>query len=135
MLPLTKSLSRLIGLYCMIVALAMAAHRQATVDTITAMVHNAPVLFLAGVIAVATGLAIVLNHNVWSGGALPVVVTLAGWTTLIKGALLLFLTPDAESAVFLDGLRFAQLFYLYCAISFVLGAYLTCGAGLRPNAT
>jgi hypothetical protein len=25
------------------------------------------------------GLAVVVAHNVWSGGALPVVVTLVGW--------------------------------------------------------
>ena len=110
----------------------MASHRQATVDTITSMVHDAPVLFLAGVIAVATALAIVLNHNVWSGGALPVVVTLVGRVTLIKGTLLLFLSPDAESTVFLDGLHYAQLFYLYCAISLFLGICLVGQAILSP---
>jgi hypothetical protein len=122
---LTKSLSRLIGLYLMIIALAMAAHRQAFVDTITAMVHDAPVVLLSGIVAVVIGLAIVLNHNVWSGGAAPVIVTLAGWIALIKGVLLLFLSPGAESAVFLDGMHFAQLSYMYCAIAFLLGAYLT----------
>jgi hypothetical protein len=37
------------------------------------------VLFVVGVIAVAAGLAMVLGHNVWSGGVLPVVITLTGW--------------------------------------------------------
>jgi hypothetical protein len=121
----TRFLSRLIGLYCILMALAMAAHRQATVDTITAMVHDAPLLFLCGILAVTGGLAIVLNHNVWSGGGGTVVVTLVGWVSLIKGALMMFLTPNDESAVFLDGLHYAQLFYVYCGISFGLGAYLT----------
>lgn len=130
----TRFLSRLIGLYCMLVALAMASHRQATVDTVTALVHNAPLLCLCGILGVCTGLAIVLNHNVWTGGALCIVVTLVGWVTLIKGALLLFLSPDQESAVFLDGLHYAQLFYLYFGISVCLGAYLT-WSGFRTRQT
>jgi hypothetical protein len=131
----TRFLSRLIGLYCIAVALAMAAHRQATIDTVTAMVHNAPLLFLCGVLAVIGGLAIILNHNVWSGGGATVIVTLVGWVSVIKGALMMFLTPDEESAIFLDGLHYAQLFYLYCGISFCLGAYLTWSGFQRRSTT
>jgi hypothetical protein len=130
----TRLLSRLIGVYCVIVSLAMASHRSATVETITAMVHNTPLLFLSGIIAVVTGLAIVLNHNVWSGGATPVIVTLIGWVTLLKGTLLLFLSPEAESAAFLDGLHFSQLFFVYCGIAFAMGAWLTwSGFSFRNN--
>ncbi|MGB8494661.1 MAG: hypothetical protein WCE53_09710 [Candidatus Acidiferrum sp.] len=132
MLPRTIFLSRLLGLYCVLVGLAMVAHRQATVETIRAMVHNAPVLYVAGVMALAAGLAMVLGHNVWSGGALPVVVTLVGWISLIKGLLLLFLTPHAAGVVFLGGLHYEQLFYLYAAIALIVGAYLTYG-GFRAK--
>ena len=83
--PCTVFLSRLIGLYCILASLAMAAHRQPTVETMTALIHTPAVLFLAGIIALLAGLAMVLGHNVWSGGALPVVVTLVGWVTLIRG--------------------------------------------------
>jgi len=55
---------------------------------VTLLIHNSRVLFLAGVIAVIAGLAMVLGHNVWSGGALPVIVTLVGWSTLIRPPLL-----------------------------------------------
>src|SRR5690348_14216277 len=37
----------------------------------------------------AAGTALVIGHNVWSGGVLPVVVTLLGWLTLIKGIALM----------------------------------------------
>lgn len=121
----TRFLSRLIGAYCLVVSLAMASHGQATVAMIAEIVHDAPLLFLCGIIAVATGLAIVLNHNVWSGGAVAIVITLVGWITLLKGALLLFLTPEAESAVFLDGLHYGQFFFVYCGIAFAMGAWLT----------
>ncbi len=76
MSPRTAFLSRLIGLYLILVSLAMVAHKQATVESMAALVRNPPVLFVIGVIAVAAGLAMVLSHNVWSGGVHPVVVTL-----------------------------------------------------------
>jgi len=107
----------------------MVTHRQAAIETATALVHNPPLLFLAGVIAITIGLAMVLGHNVWTDGAVPVIVTLVGWSTLIKGLLLLFLPPDAAPGVFLGALRYEQLFYVYTAISLLLGSYLTWGAG------
>jgi len=76
MSPRTIYLGRLIGLYCVLLALAMISHKQATVETINAFMYDAPVLLLASIVAMAAGLAIILGHNVWSGGALPVVVTL-----------------------------------------------------------
>ncbi len=133
MSPRTVFLSRLIGLYMILVSLSMAAHKQATVETITALVHNSPLVFLTGIIAVVAGLAIVLGHNAWSGGALPVTVTLVGWVTLVKGALLLILSPEAESRFFLEGLHYVQLFYVYAAIALLLGVYLTY-SGIRSTA-
>src|SRR6516164_7197336 len=94
MSPRTRFLSKLIGLYLILISVAMAIHKQATVDTMNALVRNAPELLVTGMIAVAAGLAIVLGHNVWSGGARPVIVTLTGWLVLIKGVLLLFLSPQ-----------------------------------------
>jgi hypothetical protein len=127
MSPRTTFLSRLIGLYSILVSLSMVTHKQATVEMVTSLIHNPPVLFVVGVMAVAAGLAMILGHNVWSGGALPVIVTLIGWSTLTKGLLFLFLSPETASGFFLGGLHYEQLFYLYAAISLLLGIYLTYG--------
>jgi len=125
MSPRTIFLSKLLGLYLVLIALAMLAHRQSTIDAMTALMHNPPVLFVTAVIAMAAGLAMVLGHNIWSGGALPVVVTLSGWLMLTKAALLLFLSPQAANAVFVTGLGYQQHFYLYSAVPLFLGLYLT----------
>jgi hypothetical protein len=127
---LTKFLSRLIGLFTVLIALSLAMHKQATVETLAALVHNPPLLFIAGMAFVAAGLAIVLNHNVWSGGVLPVIVTLVGWVTMIRGLLLLSLSPETLAGL-LGMVHFEQLFYLYVLISLVLGVYLTY-SGFRP---
>jgi hypothetical protein len=104
----------------------MVAHRQATVQTATALVYNPPLLLIVGVIGLTAGLAIVLGHSVWSGGVLPVVVSLVGWLILIKGLLFLFIPPDAAITLF-ERLHYDQFFFGYVAISFIIGVYLTYG--------
>jgi hypothetical protein len=125
----TQFLSRLIGLYCLIASLAMFAHKQAFVDMEGILVQDPAILFIAGSFTLAVGLAIVLGHNLWSGGAAPIVITLFGWLTLAKG-LFLFLSPNSPSR-FWDSLHYQEFFYTYASFSFILGAYLTY-AGFRP---
>lgn len=103
----------------------MFVHPQATVEVMKAIVQDRPLLFMAGVLGLTAGLAIVLVHNVWSGGVLPILVTLFGWASLIKGALLLVLSPETESRVFIVGLQYEQHPNLYAAFMLLLGAYLT----------
>jgi len=133
MLPRTIFLSRLLGLYSLVIGLAMFAHRQATLETIKAMMHNGPAMYISGVIALAAGLAMVLGHNVWRGGVLPVVVTLVGWLSLIKGVSILFLSAQFEEGTFLGG-YIEHRFYLNAAIAIIVGAYLTY-AGFRAKAS
>jgi len=123
----TLFLSRLIGLYCIFVGLSMVTHRQLTVESVTALLQNPSMMWLLGVIALGAALAIVLTHNVWSGGTLAVIITLVGWLALIKSLLFLFLTPAMETRFFLGQLHYRQFFYLYAAFSIVLGTYLTYG--------
>jgi hypothetical protein len=131
--PQTKFLGRLIGLYCILIPLSMAVHKQAAVEMVTALMHNPPLLFLVSLIAVVVGLALVLGHNVWSGGALPVIVTLIGWVTLVKGLLLLFLPPEAASGFFLGGLRYERFFYAYAGFSILVGIFLVAVSGASPE--
>jgi len=128
----TVFLSKLIGLYCVLISLAMIARKRAMIEMVMALVNDRPALFIVGMITLLAGLAIVLAHNVWSVGALPIVVTLVGWWTLIKGLLFLFLTPEAAVGFFLVGLHYERLFYLYCTIALALGLYLTYG-GFRST--
>jgi hypothetical protein len=124
--PHTAFLSKLIGLYLILISIPMAVHKDATLDIMNSIMRNPPLLFLVGILGLTAGLALVLAHNVWSGGALPVVVTLAGWAALVKGLLLLFTSTMAQNpGALLAELRYDQLFYFYTGFSILLGAYLT----------
>ena len=133
MSPRTAFLSRLIGLYSILVSLSMITNKQATMEKLTGLLNSAPLLFMVSVIAVAAGLAMVLGHNVWKGGALPVIVTVIGWLTLIKGVLFLLLSPQMASALYLGTLHYEQFFYLYVSIGLLLGIYLTYGGAAKPR--
>ena len=128
----TLFLSRLIGLYCILIGLSMMTRGQATVETVTGLLQNSAMTLTLGVITLAAGLAMVLAHNIWSGGALAVVVTLVGWMALTKSLFFLFLPHEMEAGLFLGQLHYQQLFYVYAAISLVLGVYLTYG-GFRSR--
>ena len=131
--PRTAFLSKLIGLYLILISLAMVLNKEATLDIMNSIMRNPPLLFVVSIMGLAAGLALVLAHNFWSGGPLPVVVTLAGWAALLKGLLLLFISTMVRGReALLVELRYDQLFYFYMGFSILLGAYLTY-SGLRST--
>jgi hypothetical protein len=123
MLPLTIFLGRVLGLYCVIVALALAARRRSTVANVDALVRNPPLLLAFGALLLPLGLAIVVGHEIWSGGALPVVVTIMGWMIAAKGVMLLALPPDAI-VKFYAFVRYERFFYLFMAVTLALGLFM-----------
>jgi len=125
----TKFLSRLIGLYCLLTALIMFVQKEAMVEIEKTFVHNPAMLFILGILTLVGGLAMVLAHNQWSGGTLPVAVTLVGWIAVIKGLVLLIPGMTVGLWAYLEYERF---YYVYVAISFALGAGLTYGGFRQP---
>ena len=132
MAPTTRFLSRLLGVYCLIVGLIMLVHQQSTVATVTALLRDPPLVYVLGVIVLFAGLAMILVHNRWSGGVVPVLVTVVGWLTLVKGVVLIGWAPAGAADVYLVQLHYAQLYYLYGVITLALGAFLTY-AGFRNS--
>lgn len=130
-MSLTAFLARLIGLFAVIVAASVAMHKEGTLLTVASIVQTAPLLMILGFVGLAAGLAMVLSHNVWRGGLLAILVTLAGWIILLRGVAMLAL-PHQEIAAILNAVDYAQFFYVYAAIAFAIGAYMTI-AGFRRN--
>ena len=132
MSPRTTYLSKLIGSFFLVVALSAIVGKASFVATLSLLVHDRPLLLIVAMIVLTVGLALVLAHNVWSGGVTPLVLTVVGWLILIRGVVLLLLTPDTVAKLF-EMVRFADFFYLYDGIALALGLYLTY-AGFRPQA-
>jgi hypothetical protein len=107
MLPLTLFLAKLIGLLFLVFSLLMAMNKRAMLAAIDELVHNRGLMLIAGSFNLAAGLAMVLGHNVWSGGTLTVVITLIGWLVALRGVVCLF-TPQEELVQFYEALHFEQ---------------------------
>jgi len=124
MSALTIFLGKLLGVYCLIVALTMMANRQTMVDAVHTLIRNSPLVLLFGVIAVGVGLGVAIGHDVWSGGALPIIVTIVGWVSLIKGVVLLAL-PAGQMAKLYKAMRYERFYLAYVGVTLALGLYLT----------
>ncbi len=124
MSSLTIFLAKLLGLYCVVLALAMMVRGQSAAAAMKGLVANPSLLLFVEVIGLALGLAMVLGHNIWSGGILPVVVTLVGWLIVIRSAVLLALSPEATMKL-IDSLQYEKHLYIYMGATLVLGLYLT----------
>jgi hypothetical protein len=126
---LTVFLARFIGLFIVLLISTLLVRGSAIVVTAVA---DGPLMFTYAMIGLATGLAIILGHNVWSGGVLPVVVTIVGWLILAKGLLLLFLKPEALTRQ-LEQMQYGEHFNLYLMPALVIGLYLTWAGFTAPT--
>jgi hypothetical protein len=125
---LTVFLARSIGLF-MILLVAGLLVRDGNVIEATAA--DGPVMLSYAIISLAMGVAMVVGHNVWSGGALPVVVTLVGWLILAKGLLLLVLSSEMLAGT-MQQIRYGEHDRLYLAPALVIGLYLTWAGFTAP---
>ena len=126
---LTVFLARLIGLFTVLLIAALLLRGSAMIQTAIA---DKSLMFTYAIISLALGLAMILGHNIWSGGMLPMVVTLVGWLILAKGLLLLFLSPEALTQFF-ERMQYGEHIYLYVAPSLVIGLYLTWAGFAAPT--
>lgn len=122
----TAFLSKLLGLFCIVYGIEMFVHKAALLQAITLAAHDPAAMLIIAILTLATGLAFVLGHNVWSGGVFPVFLTIIGWLTLLKGLVYVFLPPEAMPSYFIL-VRYEQLYYVYAAFCVLLGAYLAYG--------
>jgi len=93
MSPLTRYLSRLLGVFLLVTAVSEWTQPRLLTVVAPAMVDQPALSWVSGMLTFVAGLAIVLGHNVWSDPA-AVVVSFLGWRMTIKGAALL-LVPAA----------------------------------------
>ena len=115
-----------------LVSLAEAIRGQTTAETITSVSRSPPTILLFGTVFLVAGLAIVLGHNVWRGGFLPVIITVIGWLLLFRGLALLLLPLDTVAGLS-GSLELQRYLYLYLAAPFIVGVLITY-AGFRARA-
>jgi hypothetical protein len=92
MMQTSLFLARLIGPVMLVIGLAVFANQRGFRDMAEEFLASRALMFLAGLVIMPAGLAIVLTHNVWTADW-RVLITIFGWLCAIGGAIRLFEPP------------------------------------------
>jgi len=96
-MELSLYLAKLLGLYLVIVCLALLLNRKKVEELKKYAAQNTLFIFSFGAVSLLMGLAIVLAHNVWDT-IWQSLITLLGYVAIVKGLLRLFL-PEKLSTL------------------------------------
>jgi uncharacterized protein YjeT (DUF2065 family) len=119
----SEFIAGLLGPTVIAIALAILTNRAALNAMAGQISDNYAVVFLAGLILLVTGLAIVRVHNIWDGGWTSL-ITAFGWLAIL-GGLVRMVIPDQSAAMarkFVDNRTAVTTSAL---ILLALGAFLT----------
>jgi drug/metabolite transporter (DMT)-like permease len=81
-------LAQIWGIGCIVFGLSMLLNKKWIAVAVEEITQNQGVMLLAGLVALILGLVLVALNNIWTSG-LPLFITILGWLTLIKGAIIL----------------------------------------------
>ncbi len=111
-MELSIFLAKVLGLYLVIVPLAVLVNRKRLPRLVEEFSTNIGLNILASIFALVLVLLLVVSHNVWTADW-RVIITILGWLTLAKGVVrLLFLEQVQKLARISLKLWFLVLFVL-----------------------
>jgi len=113
----TLIFARILGVYFLIAGLGVMMRRETMGQFVARFREDEVLVFIAGVIALVLGVAILTLHYEW-GHALAAAVTLIGWAAALKGAALILFGSRvmALGRVFDASLHVAFLWGLLIAV-------------------
>ena len=127
-MDVSKFLSKVLGLYLIIVSIMMITNMQQFTANVTSLINNNAAMFLTGFVTLILGLLMVVSHNVWQWNW-RVIITLFSWIVLLKG-LSLLLYPQFIDKTTVLFVKNADAAYIAGAFDFVLGVVL-CNFGFK----
>jgi hypothetical protein len=115
-------LAKLIGPTLLAISAAMLVNQDNMRDMATDFLEHRGLIFLAGILTLLGGLAIVLTHNVWEW-RWPVIITIFGWLSVIGGAFRIIF-PDSVKSMGTAMLQKRGLMTAGGVVQGVIGAWL-----------
>ncbi len=116
-------LAKLIGPVFLVVGIGLLFNVESFRSLLTEFIKNPVLVYLAGVLGLVGGLALVLNHNFWIADW-RLIITLVGWIALIRGVVTI-LRPQWIVSI---GNRISQHKAIFLAagiVDFIIGAALS----------
>ena len=116
--------AKLFGFYLIIASLYLFFRQKLLIHVVHDLVKSKGMRYFVGFSIVAAGLALILGHNIWVGGFVPIVVTVFGWLMLAKGLSYLFLAEKQFSNLLKWFEKNSNLVPVFALFYGIFGAYL-----------
>ena len=113
--------AQVIGFYILFMSLSMLLQQQRFKKIMTDILGHQASLFICGTLNILFGLVILVPHNMWVAGW-PVLITMIGWLTLLKGAATLFF-PERYIKL-AKNLMDKTGYQIWCWVWLLIGIYL-----------
>lgn len=115
-------LGKTMGLYLIIVSLAMLVNMPQFISLIGSVLQDKPLMFVSSFFTLIVGLLLIVSHNRWQWHW-RVIITLIAWLILLKAITLLFYPQfiDQLTNLFMQNTHVA---YVSATIDLVLGLIL-----------
>jgi hypothetical protein len=118
----SKFLSKVIGMYFIIISIAMLSNMNQFINQMNGLIHDEPLIFTTGFFTLILGILLVVSHNIWQWNW-RVIITIIAWITLIKGVSII-LCPQMMSNITMFFVSHVVVIYIAAVIDFILGVLL-----------
>ena len=115
--------AQLTGLSLIAVSAAMLSRPSGMIVMVERLLENPPVMYVLGLVQLVGGLTMVLTQDVTSGANLPLVLSLVGWWFLIRGGMLMFMSPEAIWSL-ADSIELRKYYFVSNIFGLLIGIYL-----------
>jgi len=118
----TVFLAQFLGIFSIIMSLSMLLKRQMVVQILHEVLGDRGLTYVVGLIELAAGLILVLNHNIW-GDTLSSFITILGWLLLIEGVIYTFASRQFIRKIII-AIHSTKLYYIFASLYLILGIIL-----------
>jgi hypothetical protein len=111
------------GLSLVAVSTAMLTRPRGMIVMVERLLENPPIMYVLGLVQLVGGLTMVLTQDVAAGGNLTLVLSLVGWWLLIRGGMLMFMSPEALWSL-VDSIELTKYYFVSNILGLLIGIYL-----------
>jgi hypothetical protein len=122
-MDISKFLAKVIGVYFILVSIAMLVNMHQFVTMVDGLINNGALMFVIGFFVLILGLLMVVSHNIWQWNW-RMIITIIGWLTLLKGTSILF-SPQLIDNVSLHFVQNRSFAYIAAIIDLIIGLVLS----------
>lgn len=119
----TRTMAQVLGPFMLVIGASVALRADAMPTVMTAFLDDAPLVLITGAFTLALGLVMIAAHQRWDSAA-AFVISLLGWITAIRGAVLL-LAADFVGTIAPHVIQFPPALMAGGAVLAALGLWLS----------